>query len=559
MSKGNRNRELRTAQSSSSETPAKLSKLQLVKQQEKKEKTKKIIAWGIVALIVVAVIVGIVVTSCTKSANMRKIVAKSEHYEIDNSMVAYAMYSEFQQLYAQYGSYLSSYFGLDTTKSLDSQYPSGYATMMGYTSNLTWYENFAANAMASLKELVALAEEATAKGYKLEDDDLKTIRDSLDSVKASAKEAKYSTKNYLKALYTDGVTLDTLERFLNLQTLASKYYQALTDGYEFSDEECEKYVSENKSSFYDVSYIYYDFNADIADEATDEEKAAAMAAAKELADKFAEGITDEESMLAAIEAAEKAKEQEEAEAKAAEAATAEASESADTGTDSETEKEKTREDYTKSFVMDDATYSETSDFGEWAWGKEAGAVTVIEKEGTGYTVYFLKEAVHRDETATRDVRHILVPFTSGSTDEETEANKAEAMKKAEELLEKWKEDPTEDNFAKLANENSTDTGSNKKGGLYEKVKDGDMVTNFNNWLFALEDYAEDDRKPGDTGIVESTYGYHVMYYVGENIPTWQSNAIEALTTSKYSEDIVELKKTYPLDFSVEDVILIPSR
>ena len=86
-----------------------------------------------------------------------------------------------------------------------------------------------------------------------------------------------------------------------------------------------------------------------------------------------------------------------------------------------------------------------------------------------------------------------------------------------------------------------------------------MVTNFNNWLFALEDYAEDDRKPGDTGIVESTYGWHVMYYVGENIPTWQSDAIEALTSSKYSEDIVELKKTYPLDFSIEDVILIPSR
>ncbi len=556
MSKGNRNRELRTTAGSSTETQAKLSKLQLVKQQEKKEKTKKIIAWSIVALIVVAVIVGIVVTSCTKSANMRKIVAKSEHYEIDNSMVAYVMYNEFQQLYTKYGSYLESYFGLDTTRSLDSQNPSGYASMMGYNTKLTWYENFAANAMASLKELVALAEEATAKGYKLEDSDLKTIQENIDSIKASAKAAKYSTNKYLEAIYADGVTLDTLERFFNLQTLASKYYQALTDSYEFSDEECEKYVSENKSSFYDVSYIYYDFNADISDEATDEEKAAAMAAAKELADKFAEGVTDEESILAAIEAAEKDKEQKEKEAKDAESESAEPAES---GKEPETEKEKTREDYTKSFVMDDATYSDTSEFGKWAWDKEAGAVTVIEKEGTGYTVYFLKEAVHRDETATRDVRHILVPFTSGSTDEETAANKAEAKAKAEELLAKWKEDPTEDNFAKLAGENSTDTGSKEKGGLYEKVKQGDMVTNFNNWLFALEDYAEDDRKPGDTGIVESTYGWHVMYYVGENIPTWQSDAIEALTSSKYSEDIVELKKTYPLDFSIEDVILIPSR
>ena len=37
-----------------------------------------------------------------------------------------------------------------------------------------------------------------------------------------------------------------------------------------------------------------------------------------------------------------------------------------------------------------------------------------------------------------------------------------------------------------------------------------MVTNFNDWIF------DASRKPGDTGIVESDYGYHIIYFVGDN-------------------------------------------
>ena len=35
-----------------------------------------------------------------------------------------------------------------------------------------------------------------------------------------------------------------------------------------------------------------------------------------------------------------------------------------------------------------------------------------------------------------------------------------------------------------------------------------MVTDFNNWCY------EDGRKAGDTGIVTSAYGNHIMYFVG---------------------------------------------
>ncbi len=49
-----------------------------------------------------------------------------------------------------------------------------------------------------------------------------------------------------------------------------------------------------------------------------------------------------------------------------------------------------------------------------------------------------------------------------------------------------------------------------------------MVDAFENWCF------DANRNPGDTGIVETTYGYHVMYFQGENLPYWEVRCINGL-------------------------------
>ena len=82
---------------------------------------------------------------------------------------------------------------------------------------------------------------------------------------------------------------------------------------------------------------------------------------------------------------------------------------------------------------------------------------------------------------------------------------------AEDILAQWQAGAaTEDFFAELANTYSMDPGSNELGGLYEDVQEGQMVAEFNDWCF------DEARKPGDTGIVETSYGHHVMYFVGRN-------------------------------------------
>ena len=102
------------------------------------------------------------------------------------------------------------------------------------------------------------------------------------------------------------------------------------------------------------------------------------------------------------------------------------------------------------------------------------------------------------------------------SDEEKEA----AKQKAEEILDEWMSgDATEDSFAALANEKSDD-GDGTTGGLYENVYPGQMVSSFNDWCF------DESRQTGNTGIIESQYGYHVMYFVGKSDTTYRDYQIE---------------------------------
>ena len=74
---------------------------------------------------------------------------------------------------------------------------------------------------------------------------------------------------------------------------------------------------------------------------------------------------------------------------------------------------------------------------------------------------------------------------------------AAAYKKATKILDEFNAgDKKEKSFSKLAEENSTDTGSKDNGGLYENVVPGQMVNSFSAWCF------DSSRKAGDTGSPE---------------------------------------------------------
>lgn len=162
-----------------------------------------------------------------------------------------------------------------------------------------------------------------------------------------------------------------------------------------------------------------------------------------------------------------------------------------------------------------AASSGGSDLNAWLFedGRAEGDSAVLDYYGVGSIVAVYRGKGRADYHSV-DVRHILV------ADEET-ANGLLAQFNAG--------DRSEESFAALAKENSTDPGSASNGGLYTGVYMGQMVKPFEDWCF------DASRKVGDAGVVKTDYGYHVMYYSGcAEYAYWQELAAKTLGGEKIS-------------------------
>lgn len=139
-------------------------------------------------------------------------------------------------------------------------------------------------------------------------------------------------------------------------------------------------------------------------------------------------------------------------------------------------------------------------------------------------------AEHQDELGTEadhrtvNVRHILI------SDHE----------KAEEVYQEYLDgEKTEDAFAALAETYSEDNAD--EGGLYENVTKGQMVEAFDAWIF------DESRQPGDTDIVETEYGHHIMYFVSEGENDFADDIRDSFENEKYQELVDELTADYPVE------------
>ena len=167
---------------------------------------------------------------------------------------------------------------------------------------------------------------------------------------------------------------------------------------------------------------------------------------------------------------------------------------------------------------------------------------------------FAKSEITKDSGKLVDVRHILIAPQGGTTGEDGKTVYSEdewtaAEKKAQDLLDRYLAgDKTEEFFADLAELYSEDPGSKQNGGLYEGVKTGQMVTEFDAWCF------DESRKTGDTGLVKTTYGYHVMFY-SDDEALWVSKSREAIRSEKISEFVDAAVEANPLEADYSKMVL----
>ncbi len=165
-----------------------------------------------------------------------------------------------------------------------------------------------------------------------------------------------------------------------------------------------------------------------------------------------------------------------------------------------------------------------------------------------------EKGITKEEGKVVDIRHILATIEGGTTDEAgnttySDADWAKCEQEAQAILDQWLAgDATEETFAALAGICTDDPGSKQTGGLYENVKTGDMVEPFDAWCF------DTSRKVGDYGLVKTDYGYHVMYYSGDEA-LWIYECRQAAKSEAIGQFVDEAMQTYPLHVDYDKIML----
>ena len=498
MGKSNRNKQ---ANQEARQLAAEQKKQAQAAAQKKAQRNKLI---SIVCVVLAVVLVGSLVVYNKMSSSgffmRRNVAAYTETLELNQTHASYF----FNQLYSQYYS-MASYIGIDTTKSLKAQ-------TCSLTESGTWFDYFMTTAKSDMATVLQFAEEAKTLGMELDADDKKAIDDSIKSLRSNARAASVSVSYYIHSVYGAGVNEKDIREILELSALYTKCYNSLVDSYGFTAEDYNAYRAENERDLQSVDYVTMSMTIDdapVAGEITVEmlaDYAKRFDAAKNL-DEFnaiaREYLTDHAYK-------------------------------GDSSIDADYIEEEIA-----SFLTEDASYVEDSDFFTWAYDSSRKAndtYSYASEDGTAQYVYLLISPASVDESSTVTARHILLTAdTYGS------AEKAQA--KAEELLAQWKSGAaTAESFAELAKEYSED-GSASEGGILENIAPNDMVESFDAWLFT------EGRQVGDNGIVETEYGFHVMYLDSFGLKVWEAEADLALKNDALTEDSARIALAHPITFN----------
>ncbi|MDO4846804.1 MAG: peptidylprolyl isomerase [Clostridiaceae bacterium] len=448
------------------------------------------------------------VLSALKLGNKRVSVAEYNYYYL-------SMFNQYYSYASQYENYYGAgsgktYTGFDYTVSPSQQ---SYSGEVEGVENPTWADYFKSMATQQIQIIHAYSDYGRAAGLTLTEAQQEEINTAMEDYRSKAKSSDYSLNRYLDAVCGKGVNEKLLLTILENTYIAQSYDEKLTkdNANSITDEQIAKEFEDNKKNYTTFSIGIYEIKADVAETeegASEEEVAAAKTAAMQ------EAKTKAEAALATINSTDTL---------VAAAAAYDSSLTSDT------------------VISNDITAtnieSYVPDAVEWIYSADrAVGDKQIFEVSDGYYIIYLIELPTRDTTKGVNVRHILVKFEDktdeqGNAIELTDEEKATYYAKAQEIYELYKADPTEENFAKLATEKTEDTGSAENGGLYESVYPGDMVTEFNDWIFDAA------RQPGDTDIIETTYGYHIMYFVGnDNAEKWASDVKKAIESNLSESD-----------------------
>ncbi|MBO5896775.1 MAG: peptidylprolyl isomerase [Clostridia bacterium] len=460
-----------------------------------------------------------VLTAATYNGEKLTVAEYNYYYNsLYNQAVSYSQYYDQQQsgMGAQY---------FDTTVDpADQEYTGDNAD----ENVVTWADYFRYHAPEQgfiVKELYkrATSDEAKNAGFALTEEQTTEMNTAIDEHMATlaenAKTADFSLTNYIAKTCGEGLNEETyrelLERDYYAQYYLEWYQESLQD--EISSEDVNVYYNAHKAD-YDIATLRFFTVSYAAAEDGSTDPVYTKEEAKARADQFVAKATDEAAFTAAA-------------------------------------LEFAPPSLADSYKEDSATLASnltksslsqlTEELTDWSFdnARKTGDIKVFDVADyeAYYIIMVVSPAAKDTASAGADVRHILCQAETTKTDAEgnqtalpqaeIDANLAAAKTEADKLLAEWKAgEATEESFAALATQHTDDTGSAETGGLYEDITSSSQyVAEFRDWALA-------PHTKGDTEIVKTTYGYHIMYFVGaEAEQKWETDVRAAIASTTFEE------------------------
>ena len=260
-----------------------------------------------------------------------------------------------------------------------------------YQDGQTWADYVMDTAIQTARNTYAVYDAAIAAGFTMDDEMQAEVDEAIANMELYASIYGYSSVSaMIRANYGVGCNVSNYRHYLEVQQLASHYANHYYEELTYTQEDINAESEANPTDYNSYSYRYYllstsDYYETEADEHTEEETTAALAAAKEAADQMAVDCENNEEAF---------------KAKVAEL----------TATDTDETSEETEPQDT-SLHTGELKSSISSTLADWVTdaSRQAGETTVIEAANdAGYYVVMYLSTDENRNVNTVNVRHILI-------------------------------------------------------------------------------------------------------------------------------------------------------
>lgn len=417
-----------------------------------------------------------------------EVIATMGDYTLTNGQLQVFFWMQLYEILDYYGNYAEYYLGIDLSKPLKDQEYN--------KTGKNWEQYILEEALASWHRYQATAAMAAKANFVMPEDYQKDFAGMRAKMETTAKEQGYPTVGELmESQFGKGATYEDYYHYLWVRYTAELYFSDVIENLKFTDAELDDYFQKNKEELgeYGVEQddsLMVDFRNILVKPVTSKDESGKTVITEEA---WADAEKKAQDIL----------------------------------------------DNWKGGEADETTF--------------ASLAKIKSEDKNTASNGGLNQYVVKNAWATVDVRHILIKPKGGTKDDkgnitysdaEWETCRAEAQKLLDQYL---AGEQTAEKFGELANAHSEDqNGKVTNGGLYTDVVQGKMIKEFDAWIF------DDARTPGETGLVKTVYGYHVMYFVERKGPVDEWLFAEGRKGGDY--ELIKTEEGYQIIFYVSNDI-----